>query len=97
MSATPDIPIDTDQLRQKLNVQLHTEHDDEHEHDRTLARAQLVFDLFYDDDEEPDTAVRDALTDLMHVAADRGINFEQALVDASRMWSSEREEWEVDS
>lgn len=67
----------------------------------TLARAemrtQLIFDTFYDDEEgEPDQAIRDALTDLMHIAAKRGVDFEEALTAAARMWTMEREDWEVE-
>ncbi|QUE25373.1 MazG-like nucleotide pyrophosphohydrolase [Microbacterium phage Fizzles] len=67
----------------------------------TLARAemrtQLIFDTFYDDEEsEPDQAIRDALTDLMHMAAKRGVDFEAAVSEAARMWTMEREDWGVD-
>lgn len=66
----------------------------------TLARAetrtQMIFDVFYDDEKgEPDQAIRDALTDLMHMAAKRGVDFEAALSKAARMWTMEREDWEV--
>ncbi|AWN03591.1 hypothetical protein SEA_MASHLEY_78 [Microbacterium phage Mashley] len=67
----------------------------------TLARAetrtQMIFDVFYDDEEgEPDQAIRDALTDLMHMAAKRGVDFEEALSGAARMWTMEREDWEIE-
>lgn len=59
---------------------------------RRLASTQMIFDLFYDDNDEPDVAIRDALTDLMHINAERGIDFEAALgVDVHR-WTQEREE-----
>ncbi|QKO02836.1 MazG-like nucleotide pyrophosphohydrolase [Microbacterium phage Kelcole] len=64
---------------------------------RAHARTQLIFDVFYDDEVgEPDQAIEDALTDLMHMAAKRGVDFEEALSGAARMWTKEREEWNVD-
>lgn len=68
--------------------------DDAHGHGRALARAELAFDLLYDDEpEEPDPPIRDALTDLMHSASARGVDFTQALADASRMHVRERRDW----
>ena len=65
--------------------------------DRVQMRTRLIFDMFYDDEEgEPDQAIRDALTDLMHVAAERGVDFEDAVKQASRMWTMEREDWGMD-
>lgn len=62
--------------------------------DRATTRVQLIFDMFYDDEEgEPDQAIRDALTDLMHVAAERGVDMEEAVARAASMFSQEREEW----
>ncbi|UVT31352.1 MazG-like nucleotide pyrophosphohydrolase [Microbacterium phage Marcie] len=64
---------------------------------RAETRAQLIFDVFYDDEKsEPSQAIEDALTDLMHIAAKRGVDFEAAISDAARMWTQEREEWEVE-
>lgn len=60
----------------------------------TRLRIQLIFDLFYDDEE--DQAIRDNLSDLIHLCAERGINFEEALSGALRMWTTEREEWGMD-
>lgn len=63
--------------------------------DRVDTRVRLIFDMFYDDEEgEPDQAIRDALTDLMHIAAERGVDMEDAVKQAARMFSQEREEWE---
>ena len=64
---------------------------------RVAARTELIFTTLYDDEpSEPDQAIRDVLTDLMHVSATRGIDFEEALRGASRMWLMEREEWGLD-
>ncbi|UDL15457.1 MazG-like nucleotide pyrophosphohydrolase [Microbacterium phage Pepe25] len=63
---------------------------------RAETRAQLIFDVFYDDESgEPSQAIEDALTDLMHIAAKRGVDFEAAVQDAAHMWSMERKEWNV--
>lgn len=63
--------------------------------DRVGTRVRLIFDMFYDDEEgEPDQAIRDALTDLMHIAAERGVDMEDAVKQAAWMFSQEREEWE---
>lgn len=65
--------------------------------DRAQMRTRLIFDMFYDDEEgEPDQAIRDALTDLMHVAAERGVDFEEAVARAASMWTMEREDWGLD-
>lgn len=64
---------------------------------RVQTRTTLIFEMFYDDEEgEPDQVIRDALTDLMHVAAERGVNFEEAVTEAASMWTMEREDWELD-
>ncbi|AWN04698.1 hypothetical protein SEA_ZAGIE_78 [Microbacterium phage Zagie] len=66
-------------------------------HDRATTRVRMIFGMFYDDEEsEPDQAIRDALTDLMHMAAERHVDFEEALSAAARMWTMEREDWEVE-
>lgn len=63
--------------------------------ERVDTRVGLIFDMFYDDEEgEPDQAIRDALTDLMHTAAKRGVDMEDAVERAAWMFSQEREEWE---
>ena len=63
--------------------------------ERVNTRVGLIFDMFYDDEEgEPDQAIRDCLTDLMHTAAARGVNMEEAVARAAWMFSQEREEWE---
>jgi len=62
--------------------------------DRAQMRTRLIFEMFYDDEPgEPDQVVRDALTDLMHAAAERGVDFEDAVKQASRMYNQEREDW----
>ena len=64
--------------------------------DRALTRAQTVFDLFYDDEDgEPDQAIRDALTDLMHMAEKRGVDFVDAVDQAMQMWIMEQNDWKV--
>lgn len=56
----------------------------------------MISDIFYDDEpDEPNQTVRDALTELMHIAADRGIDFDDALARAWRMRDLEREEWGI--
>lgn len=65
--------------------------------DRATTRIRLIFDMFYDDEEgEPDQAICDLLTDLMHVAAEREVDMEQAVNQAAGMWVQEREEWGLD-
>lgn len=65
--------------------------------DRAQMRTRLILDTFYDDEpDEPDQAIRDCLTDLMHIAAERGVDFEAAVRRASTMWVAEREEWGLD-
>lgn len=64
--------------------------------DRALTRAQTIFDLFYDDEDGvPDQAIRDALTDLMHMAEKRGVDFADAVDRAMQMWVAEQSDWEV--
>ena len=64
--------------------------------DRALTRAQTIFDLFYDDEDGvPDQAIRDTLTDLMHMAAKRGVDFADAVDRAMQMWVAEQSDWEV--
>lgn len=66
-------------------------------HDRATTRVRLIFDMFYDDEADvPDQAIRDALTDLMHVAAEREVDFEFCVSQAAHMWKQEREEWGLD-
>lgn len=86
---------DTAALRRILGDELISHHNDEH--DRSLARTQMVFDIFYDDDDEPDVAISDALTDLMHISAKRGIDFLEAFEKASWQAQREREEWGIDA
>lgn len=68
-------------------------------HDRVQMRTRLIFDAFYDDEldkGEPSQVISDVITDLMHVAAERGVDFEAAVQDAARLWVAEREEWDLD-
>lgn len=87
---------DTAALRRKINDELFVAHDDEHEHDRSLARTSMVFELFYDDEAtEPAQAITDALTDLMHAADARSLDFISALERASWRHQQERTEWKA--
>lgn len=62
--------------------------------DRVQMRTRLIFDMFYDDEESvPDQAIRDALTDLMHVAAERDVDFDAAVIQAASAFVQEQEEW----
>ena len=83
-------------LRASFLRSLRQTHDDAHEHERALTRQQMIFDLFYDDEaHESDVAIRDALTDLMHMAQHRGVDFDAALARASTMWHRERKAWQL--
>lgn len=62
--------------------------------DRVLMRARLSLDALYDDDpDEPEVALGDALIDLIHLARDRGIDFDAAAMRAQRSADMEIEEW----
>lgn len=88
--------ITPNNLRQQINADLNR-FSDEQEALRQQRRSELIITAFYDDDsDEPDMPIRDMLTDIMHECSRRGVDFEQALVDASRRWTSEREEWGLD-
>lgn len=64
--------------------------------DRALMRARLSLDALYDDDpDEPEVALGDALIDLVHLARDRGIDFDDATMRAQRTADMETEEWEL--
>lgn len=89
--------IDTQALRHEILTDLEERVPDDTP-EQVLERMKLVFALFYDvDDDEPDQAIRDALADLMHVAAAQGVDFEQTVGDAARTWSREREDWGMDA
>src|SRR5690625_2859418 len=61
--------------------------------DRALMRARLSLDALYDDDpDEPEVALGDALIDLVHLARDRGIDFDDATMRAQRTADMETEE-----
>ena len=65
--------------------------------DRTEMRTRLIFEMFYDDEEgEPAQAIQDVITDMMHVAAERGVDMEAVIQAAAHMFTQEREEWELD-
>lgn len=84
---------DIDALRRQLNDNLN-DHTSDDSAERMQERMKLVFGIFYDDEpDEPAQAIGDALTDLIHVAADRGVDFEQTLSQALRRWTDEREDW----
>lgn len=62
--------------------------------ERARRRIELTFQMFYDDEEgEPDQAIRDLLTDLMHEASARRVNMEAAIEQAASMFTQEVEEW----
>lgn len=65
--------------------------------DRAQMRTRLLFEMFYDDEwDEPGQVIQDVLTDLMHVAAERGVDMEDVIQRAAKMFTDEREEWELD-
>lgn len=64
----------------------------------TLGRAQFrmntLIAAWYDDEpSEPDQAIRDVLTDLVHLADARGIDIHHALDRAVWMADEERADW----
>jgi hypothetical protein len=64
--------------------------------DRVEMRTRMIFEMFYDDEEgEPGQVIQDVLTDLMHVAAERGVDMEEVVRRAVKMFADEREEWEL--
>jgi hypothetical protein len=76
-----------------LRAHLHADTDTD-----TAARAQyrvaVIFTGFYDDEPgEPDQALRDLLTDLVHEADWRGVDIYAALNSAVSMADQERDEW----
>lgn len=61
---------------------------------RARWRVNVTFAAFYDDEPtEPDQAIRDALTDLLHEAEARGVDFAEAVERARHMYDQERAEW----
>lgn len=63
--------------------------------DRALWRLQSVFDLFYDDERfDSDQAIRDLLTDVIHMAKERDVDLEDALNEAQSLADSERRDWD---
>jgi hypothetical protein len=64
--------------------------------ERVQWRMEAVFGLFFDDEEgEPDQAICDVLTDVLHIAKQRGVDFAKALDAAGHMAWMEREEWKM--
>lgn len=62
--------------------------------DRAVTRVGLVMALAYDDEpQEPDQALRDLLTDVVHTAAARRLDMSELLDAAQRMAERERQEW----
>lgn len=64
--------------------------------ERAQRRVSLIFEMFYDDEpEDPGLAIRDCLTDLMHLATQRGVNIQDTITAASEMWTQECEDWGI--
>lgn len=62
--------------------------------ERSRLRLAVIFAGFYDDEpDEPDQAIRDLLTDVMHEAEARGVGIYEAWERAGRMFRMERAEW----
>lgn len=62
--------------------------------DRVQMRVRLIFEMFYDDEEgEPDQAIRDCITDLAHVADERGVDLVDCFWRALDMYDQERGDW----
>ena len=61
---------------------------------RALFRTETLIAAWYDDEpSEPDQAIRDVLTDLVHLADERGIDIHAALDRSMWMADQERAEW----
>ena len=57
-------------------------------------RVNVTFEAFYDDEPgEPDQAIRDVLTDLIHEARARGVDVDDAIRRATEMADLERADW----
>lgn len=63
---------------------------------RAGRRVEIITGLYDDEPDEPQTLIQDVITDLMHTAAARGVDFEQVVANAAFMWAQEREEWGLD-
>lgn len=62
--------------------------------DRCQMRIRLIFDMFYDDEQgEPDQAIRDVITDLVHLTVEREVDFDEAVRRGKNMAHMESEEW----
>lgn len=62
--------------------------------DRARFRMARIFEMFYDDERgEPDQAIRDLLTDVLHEAEARGVNIHNAISRATWMYRQEQAEW----
>lgn len=65
--------------------------------ERAAWRINRVFELFYDDEAEagePGTALQDCLTDLIHEAIRRGLDWDNLIDKAVWMANDERKDWE---
>lgn len=61
---------------------------------RSRFRTDTLIAAWYDDEpSEPDQAIRDVLTDLVHLADARGVDLHHALDRAVRMADEERADW----
>lgn len=70
------------------------EHTEEDTMERARFRTAAIFGAFYDDEPgEPDQAIRDLLTDIMHEAESRGVDMTDALDRAAWMHDQERQGW----
>ena len=81
----------------QLELEMSRELDNRTETD-TLRRAQFrmhtLIAAWYDDEpSEPDQAIRDVLTDLVHLADARGVDIHTALERAVWMADQERADW----
>lgn len=62
--------------------------------DAPRLRVAVMFAALYDNEPgEPDQAIRDLLTDIMHEAEARGVDMTDALCRAAWMHNQERQAW----
>lgn len=84
------LDTELEQHKAALRTALH-ERTDADTMERARFRTAAIFEAFYDDEPgEPDQAIRDLLTDIMHEADARGADMTDALERAEWMWSIER-------
>lgn len=81
----------------QLELEMSRELDNRTEPDtqrRAQFRMHTLIAAWYDDEpSEPDQAIRDVLTDLVHLADERGIDIHAALDRSMWMADQERAEW----